>query len=97
MLEKIRLVHTSEGERNFHIFYMMLAGTSREERRAWHLAPDPRIYHYINQSNCYDRRDGVMDADLWAELIKAMKVRYSGLGPRLSVTSILVHHVFALL
>jgi len=32
------------------------------------------VYHYINQSNCYERRDGVMDSDLWVELNKAMKV-----------------------
>lgn len=52
----------------------MLAGTTEEERRGWNLDADPRVYHYINQSNCYKRRDGVMDADLWAELNKAMKV-----------------------
>ncbi|CAM9291263.1 unnamed protein product, partial [Scytosiphon promiscuus] len=74
LLEKIRLVHTSEGERNFHIFYLMLAGTSDEQKEALHLEPDPRVYHYINQSSCYERRDGVMDADLWAELNKAMEV-----------------------
>ncbi|CBJ27444.1 myosin-like protein [Ectocarpus siliculosus] len=74
LLEKIRLVHTSEGERNFHIFYLMLAGTSDEQRAALHLQPDPRVYHYINQSSCYERRDGVMDSDLWTELNKAMKV-----------------------
>lgn len=74
LLEKIRLVHTSEGERNFHIFYLMLAGTSEEEREALHLTPDPRVYHYVNQSSCYERRDGVKDKDLWAELNKAMKV-----------------------
>ena len=32
------------------------------------------MYHYINQSNTYERRDGVMDADLWTELNKAMQV-----------------------
>ncbi|CAN0157957.1 unnamed protein product, partial [Ectocarpus fasciculatus] len=74
LLEKIRLVHTSEGERNFHIFYLMLAGTTDEQRAALHLQPDPRVYHYINQSSCYERRDGVMDSDLWTELNKAMKV-----------------------
>ncbi|CAM9373494.1 unnamed protein product [Pylaiella littoralis] len=74
LLEKIRLVHTSEGERNFHIFYLMLAGTSDEQKADLFLDPDPRVYHYINQSSCYERRDGVMDSDLWAELNKAMKV-----------------------
>lgn len=75
LLEKIRLVHTSEGERNFHIFYLMLAGTTSEQKEELHLTPDPSIYHYINQSSCYERRDGVKDSDLWAELNKAMKVR----------------------
>lgn len=74
LLEKIRLVHTSEGERNFHIFYLMLAGTTEEQRAGWRLTADPRVYHYINQSNCYERRDGVMDADLWVDLNKAMNV-----------------------
>lgn len=68
------MVHTSEGGRNFHIFYLMLEGTSEEEREALHLTPDPRVYQYINQSSCYERRDGVLDADLWAKLNKAMKV-----------------------
>lgn len=67
-------MHTSEGERNFHIFYLMLAGATAEQRHAWQLTEDPHSYHYINQSNCYDRRDGVLDSDLWTELNKAMKV-----------------------
>eukprot|EP00611_Tribonema_gayanum_P031887 TRINITY_DN9340_c0_g1_i1.p1 TRINITY_DN9340_c0_g1~~TRINITY_DN9340_c0_g1_i1.p1 ORF type:complete len:1500 (-),score=485.70 TRINITY_DN9340_c0_g1_i1:137-4636(-) len=74
LLEKIRLVHTSEQERNFHIFYQMLAGATPEHRASWRLSPDPRLYHYINQSNCYTRRDGVRDADLWGELQQAMLV-----------------------
>ncbi|CAM9224876.1 unnamed protein product [Chrysoparadoxa australica] len=74
LLEKIRLVHQSEQERNFHIFYLMLAGCAEEERERWHLNPDPRVYNYINQSQCYHRRDGVKDSDLWGELTHAMKV-----------------------
>lgn len=42
--------------------------------QALHLEADLRVYHYINQSSCYERRDGVMDSDLWAELNKAMQV-----------------------
>mmetsp|Transcript_19374 Transcript_19374/g.28663 ORF Transcript_19374/g.28663 Transcript_19374/m.28663 type:complete len:1499 (+) Transcript_19374:129-4625(+) len=74
LLEKIRLVHTSEHERNFHVFYQMIAGAPKESRAQWKLLSDPRKYHYINQSKCYTRRDGVKDGDLWAELEGAMKV-----------------------
>jgi myosin V len=74
LLEKIRLVHTSEQERNFHIFYQMLAGASAECKQRWQLHDNPNTYHYINQSGCFRRRDGVLDAELWEELQLAMKV-----------------------
>ncbi|CAM9842321.1 unnamed protein product, partial [Phaeothamnion confervicola] len=74
LLEKIRLVHVSPGERNFHIFYQMLAGGEAEQRERWGLERDPRVYHIINQSGCFHRRDGVLDADLWGELREAMTV-----------------------
>ncbi|CAM9626880.1 unnamed protein product, partial [Discosporangium mesarthrocarpum] len=73
LLEKIRLVHTSGGERNFHVFYLLMKGSSAEQRERWMIEPDPSVYHYTNQSGCYNRRDGVEDTDLWKELNKAMK------------------------
>lgn len=34
--------------RNYHVFYYLLAGTSEEERKAFHLKK-PEEYHYLSQ------------------------------------------------
>lgn len=70
MLEKIRVVKQSNLERNYHIFYIMAAGASSKDRENWDLKP-AQTYHYMNQSGCYDRRDGVKDMDLHVELQEA--------------------------
>lgn len=70
MLEKIRVVKQSNLERNYHIFYIMAAGASAKDRERWELKP-AQSYHYMNQSCCYDRRDGVKDIDLHIELQEA--------------------------
>ncbi|CAM9404599.1 unnamed protein product [Scytosiphon promiscuus] len=70
LLEKIRVVKQSRLERNYHIFYIMAAGASAKDRETWELKP-PQTYHYMNQSGCYDRRDGVKDVDLHVELQEA--------------------------
>ncbi|KAL0601457.1 Unconventional myosin-IXa [Plecturocebus cupreus] len=36
-------------QRNYHVFYYLLAGASEEERSAFHLK-QPEEYHYLNQS-----------------------------------------------
>lgn len=70
LLEKIRVVKQSNLERNYHIFYIMAAGASAKDRERWELKP-AQSYHYMNQSCCYDRRDGVKDIDLHIELQEA--------------------------
>ncbi|XP_023984460.1 unconventional myosin-IXa isoform X3 [Physeter macrocephalus] len=51
LLEKSRLVYQEHNERNYHVFYYLLAGASEEERLAFHLK-QPEEYHYLNQ-DCF--------------------------------------------
>uniref|UniRef100_A0A8C9SWN5 Myosin IXA n=1 Tax=Scleropages formosus TaxID=113540 RepID=A0A8C9SWN5_SCLFO len=51
LLEKSRLVYQEHNERNYHVFYYLLAGASEEERAAFHLKK-PEEYHYLNQ-DCF--------------------------------------------
>ncbi|XP_067829552.1 unconventional myosin-IXAa isoform X2 [Heptranchias perlo] len=48
LLEKSRLVNQEHNERNYHVFYYLLAGASEEEKKSFHLL-DPEEYHYLNQ------------------------------------------------
>ncbi|XP_013857031.1 unconventional myosin-IXAa isoform X3 [Austrofundulus limnaeus] len=48
LLEKSRLVYQEHNERNYHVFYYLLAGASEEERQAFHLKK-PEEYHYLSQ------------------------------------------------
>ncbi|XP_061451923.1 unconventional myosin-IXa isoform X3 [Rhineura floridana] len=51
LLEKSRLVYQEHNERNYHVFYYLLAGASEEEKTAFHLK-QPAEYHYLNQ-DCF--------------------------------------------
>eukprot|EP00013_Stygamoeba_regulata_P023515 CAMPEP_0177666056 /NCGR_PEP_ID=MMETSP0447-20121125/21382_1 /TAXON_ID=0 /ORGANISM="Stygamoeba regulata, Strain BSH-02190019" /LENGTH=1567 /DNA_ID=CAMNT_0019172187 /DNA_START=105 /DNA_END=4808 /DNA_ORIENTATION=- len=70
LLEKSRVVYQAEGERNFHIFYMLLAGASPEQRAKWHLW-SPEDYTYTNQSGCITL-DDVDDAKEFDDMVDAM-------------------------
>ncbi|KAJ3595340.1 hypothetical protein NHX12_004644 [Muraenolepis orangiensis] len=48
LLEKSRLVCRDESERNYHVFYYLLAGASKEERREFSLL-EPQEYQYLQQ------------------------------------------------
>jgi myosin V len=76
LLEKVRLLHPSPGERNYHIFYQLLSGgISEEELVMYHLNPEHRPSDFtILNSGTFDRRDGVSDLDTYEELCQAMEI-----------------------
>jgi myosin heavy subunit len=48
LLENVRVVNQQPGERNFHIFYQVIAGADEKEKERWRLTR-AEDYHYINQ------------------------------------------------
>ena len=74
LLEKVRLIHPSVGERNYHIFYQFLEGMSGQEREE--LGLDQLGVHDFRLLNgtggVVDRRDGVVDGDMHREMLNAM-------------------------
>ncbi|KAB0349468.1 hypothetical protein FD754_014325, partial [Muntiacus muntjak] len=72
LLEKNRVVRQNPGERNYHIFYALLAGLGHEEREEFYLSV-PENYHYLNQSGCVTDRT-ISDQESFREVIMAMEV-----------------------
>ncbi|XP_049939192.1 unconventional myosin-IXa-like [Schistocerca serialis cubense] len=52
LLEKSRICSQGRNERNYHVFYYLLAGASETEKKALHLK-DMEEYHYLSKSDCY--------------------------------------------
>lgn len=69
LLERSRLVHQVEGERNFHIFYFMIAGFDTAKRASLSLTSSDD-YRYLNASSTRVV-GGIDDAAEFADVVRA--------------------------
>uniref|UniRef100_A0A7N6BR56 Myosin X n=1 Tax=Anabas testudineus TaxID=64144 RepID=A0A7N6BR56_ANATE len=71
LLEKNRVVRQNPGERNYHIFYALLAGTNNQQREAFGLN-HPETYHYLRQSGCFADKT-INDKGTFQDVLNAMR------------------------
>ncbi|KAL3725166.1 hypothetical protein ACJRO7_030218 [Eucalyptus globulus] len=71
LLERSRVCHISERERNYHCFYMLCAAP-KEDIQRFKLG-HPTTFHYLNQSNCF-ALDGIDDSEEYIATRQAMDI-----------------------
>ncbi|GAB4830499.1 hypothetical protein Ancab_020210 [Ancistrocladus abbreviatus] len=71
LLERSRVCQVSDPERNYHCFYLLCAAP-QEEIDKYKLG-NPRSFHYLNQTNCYELV-GVSDAQDYLATRRAMDI-----------------------
>uniref|UniRef100_A0A8C2D1B7 Myosin X n=1 Tax=Cyprinus carpio TaxID=7962 RepID=A0A8C2D1B7_CYPCA len=71
-----RVVRQNPGERNYHIFYALLAGTSAEQRESFSLSP-PEGFHYLGQSGCVKDK-AINDTETFQEVLNALRTMQFG-------------------
>ena len=77
LLEKSRVVQQTEGERNYHVFYQLLAGLTDEQRADLGLSGGAESLQLLNQSGCVAIA-GVDDAAEFERTRRAMSAMGMG-------------------
>lgn len=72
LLEKSRIVSCSKGERNYHIFYAMISGLSKDEKKKLELE-DASKYNYLTSGGII-KCDNRNDSDEFLSIRSAMSV-----------------------
>uniref|UniRef100_A0A452V929 Unconventional myosin-X n=1 Tax=Ursus maritimus TaxID=29073 RepID=A0A452V929_URSMA len=62
------IVRQNPGERNYHIFYALLAGLEHEQREEFYLSV-PENYHYLSQSGCVEDKT-ISDQESFREEVR---------------------------
>ena len=65
LLEKVRLIHPSKGEQNYHVFYQFQPSATKREREQLYLDDmNVRDFKLLNQiGGTYDHRDGISEEE----------------------------------
>ncbi|KAJ4726841.1 Myosin [Melia azedarach] len=71
LLERSRVCQISDPERNYHCFYLLCAAPPEDIER--YKLGNPKSFHYLNQSNCYELV-GVNDAHDYLATRRAMDI-----------------------
>ncbi|KAG7988680.1 hypothetical protein I3843_03G199800 [Carya illinoinensis] len=71
LLERSRVCQISNPERNYHCFYLLCAAPP-EDREKYKLG-NPKSFHYLNQSTCFEL-DGVDDGEEYHATRRAMDI-----------------------
>ncbi|CAI8603321.1 unnamed protein product [Vicia faba] len=71
LLERSRVCQVNDPERNYHCFYLLCAAP-QEEIEKYKLG-NPKLFHYLNQSQCYELAD-VNDAHEYLATCRAMGI-----------------------
>lgn len=78
LLEKSRIVSPGPNERNFHIFYFFIKGSTPEELEKYNLSskgvkiPFENFRFLKSPTNSYDVK-GVNDVELWKEIVESFQ------------------------
>ncbi|MCH93776.1 myosin-15-like, partial [Trifolium medium] len=70
LLERSRVVQTTDPERNYHCFYQLCASERDVEK---YKLGHPSHFHYLNQSKVYEL-DGVSSAEEYIKTRRAMNI-----------------------